>query len=79
MHNDASKCHSCQELEAEVFRLKFEIANLKKAIFGQKRERFIPLTQVHLKFFRVQLFLLALGQPSAFMGHYRFLRYIFSL
>ena len=42
MQETTPKRPSYEELEAENLRLKFEIINLKKVIFGQRRERFIP-------------------------------------
>ena len=42
MQETTPKRPSYEELETENLRLKFEIINLKKVIFGQRRERFIP-------------------------------------
>jgi len=43
MQETAQNQPTYEELEAENIRLKFEISNLRKVIFGQKRERFIPV------------------------------------
>ena len=42
METTVDRKPSYAELEAEVERLRFELANLKRLIFGQKRERFVP-------------------------------------
>jgi transposase len=42
MHSNTVKTPTYKELQAENEFLKFELANLKKVLFGQKRERFIP-------------------------------------
>lgn len=42
MLNNAAKRPTYDQLQARVVHLEFELANLKKAIFGKKSERFIP-------------------------------------
>ena len=50
MQNKAAKKPTYEELLAENTFLKFEIANFKKIVFGQKRERFIPENNNQLTF-----------------------------
>ena len=50
MKSNAVKKPSYDQLLAENQFLKFEIANLRKVIFGQKRERFIPEKNDQLTF-----------------------------
>ena len=42
MRSSVQEKPTYDQLEAEIIQLRFENSNLKKVLFGQKRERFVP-------------------------------------